>query len=563
MLISLLPAVVALAGAQAPKTSTELLPLQHLCTSERIHRSPAWGSLLQLRENNESRFVPNNGDLGVITPDGIVDTLYGFMPDAIDEERLFLQPIDNNLLVVGESQLVDRVRSYLAEAAGILARPVQLEFTAWSVNDDEEPPTPILDAQMFASFASKRTALWRAVSTTHAGQTVGLEHMTWTRYVRGIEVEVAQKKVMTRPVTDRYGHGGAAAVRTFALIGSDDFAVHLHFAAARACTEVDTLQTGTQGAPDIQMPHLESYFGTCSARLSNGGAMAVSMRGTAATGGSLTLTLRVTGNPSAPPLSNPNAALLPVGALVSDSLSAEAQLPSLSVQNEVIAREPSSLFGRIATDELRELIAGVLATNDEAASEAKIGGGYLFVRGDPASVRRAEQLLRSLQDRFVQSVAVQHTATLEPVRATADNQTQHVLLHHLSMPTLYGREVAIYRMHETNVAVDILVEVATEAGGLIPNMQCLQCGSWFRARALPLNGTLHASIDLLCTVAPQPPQLRVMPGGGVLMPVELASARAHHNGFAMQGVRIDHGDGPLSEHHGALYRSKLTTSLQH
>jgi hypothetical protein len=126
MLSTLLPALVALAGAQDPTTATDLLPLQHLCTSERIYRSPAWGSLLQSREHNESRFVPNNGDLGLVTPDGIVNTLYGFMPAAIDEERLFLQPIDNNLLVVGESQLVDRVRSYLAEGAGVLARPVQL-----------------------------------------------------------------------------------------------------------------------------------------------------------------------------------------------------------------------------------------------------------------------------------------------------------------------------------------------------------------------------------------------------------------------------------------------------
>jgi hypothetical protein len=311
------------------------------------------------------------------------------------------------------------------------------------------------------------------------------------------------------------------------------------------------------------MPHLESYFGTCSARVSNGGAMAVSMRGTAATGGNLTLTLRVTGNPSAPPLSDPNAAILPVGALVSDSLGTYAQLPSLSAQSDAIATEQSSLFGRIASDELRELIAGVMATNDDAASEAQIGGGYLFVRGNPASVRRAEQLLRSLQERFVQNVRVQHTATLEPVSATAEHLAQPALLHHLSMPTLYGREVAIYRMHETNVAADILVEIATEAGGLIPSMQSLQCGTWFRARALPLNGSLHASIDLLCAVAAQPPQLRVMPGGGVLMPVELASTRAHHDGVVMQGVRIDHGNGPQSEHRGALYRSKLATSLQH
>src|SRR5690606_31087576 len=129
-------------------------------------------------------------------------------PEAIDDERLFLQTMDNNLLAVGDSALVAQVQNYLDEAAGIVARPVQVELSVWNAAGREAPAT-ILDAAAFESFTANRTPLWRTVSTANAGQPIAMEHMTWTRYVRGIEIEVAQKKTMTSPATERYGEGGA------------------------------------------------------------------------------------------------------------------------------------------------------------------------------------------------------------------------------------------------------------------------------------------------------------------------------------------------------------------
>ena len=199
MLTITLPIVLALSAPQEPKTTTQLVPLQHICTNELEQDGLPWGSLMRWRHNLRADLVLGDDGLGAITPDAIVEALYGFAAEAIDEERLFLQAIDNNLLVVGDPTLVARVRQHIQEAAGILARPMQVELAVWDAADREAAAT-ILDKQAFAKWAANRSPLWRAVSTANAGQPLIIENMTWSRYVRGIEIEVAQKKAkVVRP----------------------------------------------------------------------------------------------------------------------------------------------------------------------------------------------------------------------------------------------------------------------------------------------------------------------------------------------------------------------------
>ncbi|HIE70429.1 MAG TPA: hypothetical protein EYP98_09720 [Planctomycetes bacterium] len=214
MLTTVLPALLALSAPQQPSSTAEMLPLQHICSEEQKQRSLPWGSLLRYAPDDlNADFVFGSEGGGVVSQDAIVDTLHGFMSTAIDEERLFLQTIDRNLLAVGETKLVEQVRDLIHEASGILARPVQVELAVWDAASDNAPATT-LDAKGYAEFAANRAPLWRAVSTANAGQAVSLEHMTWSRYVRSIEIEVAQKKTMSRPATDRYGEGGCATVIT-------------------------------------------------------------------------------------------------------------------------------------------------------------------------------------------------------------------------------------------------------------------------------------------------------------------------------------------------------------
>ncbi len=561
MLTTVLPALLALSAPQQPSSTAEMLPLQHICSEEQKQRSLPWGSLLRYAPDDlNADFVFGSEGGGAVSQDAIVDTLHGFMSTAIDEERLFLQTIDRNLLAVGETKLVEQVRDLIHEASGILARPVQVELAVWDAASDNAPATT-LDAKGYAEFAANRAPLWRAVSTANAGQAVSLEHMTWSRYVRSIEIEVAQKKTMSRPATDRYGEGGCATVRAFSLVGSDDFAVHMQFAIAARRGVIGTLQTGLPGAADIELPQLDSYFGTCSGRIPNGGALAATMRGNSIGGGQVTVTLRVSSSGQSQQLSDENAALWPIGALVSDGLAYSADLPDVHSESNKRDFDEASVYGRIPSDNLNDLISNTLsAIEEDSEHHLRISGGYLFVRCSPSGIARAKQLVLSIQQRILKNVAVQHRAYLQPVPA-GQSQPAGSTLHELSIPTLLGREASVYRLRESNIVANVFIEVASEAGSLQPGMQLLQSGTWLRTRVIPVGESLHVNLDLLSAMAPVPPMRSVMPGGGVLMQAEVASARNDHDGIITPGQAIQHGDGPRVTIDGREFKSTMSTTF--
>ena len=568
MLSFVLPVLAAFAAApepqnpQQPQTTTRLVPLQHLCPSQPDEQGLPWGSLMRYRGSRTADLALGTDSMSAITPDSIVDTLYGFAAEDIDEERLFLQTIDSNLLVIGEKALADRVGKYIAEAGAILARPMQVELCVWDASEHGHPGS-VLDADAYAKFGKDRAPQWRAVGTCNAGQPLRLENMTWSRYVRGIEIEVAQKKTMTSPSTDRYGVGSMALARAHPLIGSSDFAVHLQFAVADRSGQVQSLQTGMPGAPDIELPHLDSSFATCSARIPNGGALAATLAGSAAAGDAITVTLRVTSTESPEAMSDPRAALIPIGALISYGLNYEAALPDVHENDDELFIEERSSYGYIPADNLQDLVAGVLAaTDEEGEHEIKVGGGYLYVRASAPAIAAARSLLQGLQDEMIRNVEIVHAANIEPTESTAVATATRPLLHGLWLPTLLGREASAYRLHETNVVANIFVEVAPEAGSLAPSVQLLQSGSWFRCRLAPVGQSLHANIDLQTVVAPTPAMRSVMPGGGVLMQAEVAASRVDHDGVLNGAMTVDHGDGPRLQRQGQPWRTRMRTSFR-
>ena len=186
-----------------------------------------------------------------------------------------------------------------------------------------------------------------------------------------------------------------------------------------------------------------------------------------------------------------------------------------------------------------KLVAGVLATSATESGdegEVHIGGGYLFVRGSEPAVARARLVLQSLQDRLIQTVEIRHTAELQATTVEITDEPSRPMLHQISLPSLLGREANVYRLHESNCVADVGIEIASEAGGLVPAMQLLQSGCWLRARVVPVGDLLHADINLQCAIAPVPALRSVMPGGGVLMQAQVATLDG--NVTVSQGVNI-------------------------
>ena len=283
--------LLALVAPQDPPDTFTLLPLQHLLSNKVEARALPYGSMLEPVEVFNSVAGAATTDLSITTAD-IEDMLSRAFDDQLNDGGLFLDFVGSNVLAAGKAQRIQEVEDLLTQIARTISRPIEVEFAAWDATNLATPAT-ILDGEAYAEFAANRTPIWRVTNRTIAGQLTSLEHIKESLYLRGINTEVASKSSILSPETSRYLEGGSAAMQAFSLIGTSDFVVHLQFAAAALLGVVDTLQTGMPDAPDIELPQLNSFFGTCSGRVPNHGALTATMIGDPSTGGQLTLTMRV------------------------------------------------------------------------------------------------------------------------------------------------------------------------------------------------------------------------------------------------------------------------------
>lgn len=567
MLTLLLPSLL-LAPQEPPAQNAvaEILSLQALCSEPDTPAAPVWGSLLCYVDPAERRgdVLVGIDDPSPVDPDTVARAVATIEADATESGALFVDPVGDSLLAVGDRAAVQRVRQLIDRATEIVARPLTVEFAAWDVAD-REAPAAVLDAAAYEHFVANRPPLWRAVATGRPGQAIGLEHMRWSSYVRGIEVEVAQKQARSRPAMQRYAQGGHAVVRAHALASADEFAVHAQFAAAVRRGAVRTLATGMPGGADLDLPALESCFGACSGRVANGGALAATMRGNPAGGGQLVLTVRIWSRTPPTRLGRDGVALLPCGALTSTALTRRIRLPDPHRADDEPAygREVAG-YGHLDVDRLVELARTAAATDDEQAS-VQFGAGYLLVRGSAAARQRVESLLASLEQRLLRNATVQHSAVLQvppPAQGAEPGAAINKNLHELVLPTLPGRECLGYRLFETDVVSDVFIEIAAEAGTLVPHVDTLQSGVWLRARVAPAAGGMHLDLDLMHVQAPVPATRITMADGGTLMPAEVEVARVAHAGIVLPDAVVEHGDGAALTVEGRTYRSGLTTTLR-
>lgn len=556
-MFSTLPSVClafAIASPPVPQGQqhvTEQFPIQHLIGTQPAQEPPPWGTLLQQAESDVD-LLDCSSEHAAVAAEQVLETLHHLLAEPLGAGSLYLATTGQSVLAVGEATAVARVGACIRAAGAMLARPLQVEFAVWDAADRETCPA-ILSAAEFARFAGNRTPLSMSRTTTRGGAYAALRRLRWVRYVRDLETEVAQKQTMVVPAVAEYGEGAHAAVRVFPLLG-DEFAVHLQFAASQRRGIVRPLPTGMVGAPDLELPTLETDYGACSGRIANGGALAITLRGSAASGGQRILTLRVSA--SAPPMTYApelGFAILPCGALTTMSLQRDLPDP----RDSSAAGPDLPGCNHIDAAQLEALLEQSL--DDAGANGLLIGGGHVFVRGDSTRIGRVETLLRGLQDRLVRNVTVTHTAALQPSEAAGGLVPS--VLHELRAPTLLGCLLALGHCLETNALTGIAYSIAQEAGILDPTVEPLISGVRLHARASPAEDGMHLQMAVHCHYAP-PAQARSVMPGGVLMATDRSLVSVLHDGVIANGVAAAHGDGPAVSIEGRGYRSALATTLQ-
>jgi hypothetical protein len=551
MLAFLLPVCLSCVAAppQGGNQVSEIFPVQHLVGEAPQQPAPPWATLLERRDANV--FLVGSWDASAaMSMETLLDVLQQLAGPATEESRLHLQQVCQSVLAVGEPQEVARVGERIRAIGAVVARPVQVEFAVWDAADRETCP-PILDAAAFARFAGNRAPLAMSTTAARGGQSVSLQRLKWTRYVRDIDVEVAQKQSMTSPAVAEFGEGAHALVQVFGLLG-DEMAVHAQFAVAQRRGIVRTLQTGMVGAADLELPTLETDYGGCSGRVGNGGALAITLRGNAASGGQRILTLRVQAGPLPAATPGLGFAVLPCGALCAEGMQRLMNVPDEG------DGEVSWGCGMLEEIHVLELVRAGIGGED-VHGMLRAESGHLLVAGDDATLQRAERTLRGLQDRIVRNASIVHTGSLQPADAGAPAGPG--ALHELQAPTLLGRCVVLGRFLETNAITEINCAIAQEAGVLNPEVERVASGVWLCARVGQVDARAHLQLRLRNEYTPTPQARSVMPGG-VLMATERAISSFTHDGLVDNDRPTAHGDGPAITIEGRGYRSALATTVR-
>lgn len=563
MLASLLPLCLSwsvssslspLPAPQGPQPVTEVLSLQHLVTPAFEQALPPWGSLLQRPTGDLDMLASGEGEAPIGT-DEIVSMLRELHGAAIDGNRLRLEGLAGSLVAIGEAGEVAKVKDRLRQASAVLTRPLQVEFAVWDAAD-RETPNAVLTAAEFARTFANMTPVSRGVTTTHHGRAAVLERMRWTSYVRDIGADVAQKQSLTHPVTEQFGEGAHAAVRAFSLTGSDEFAVHVQFAVGQRRGVVRTLTTGMVGAADLELPILETDYGTFSGRVGNGGAVVATLRGHASAGGQRILTVRVTSRTPPPNPVQDGLGIFPCATLTNPSLQ-RAGLP-FDEERGARAAAPTAGPGQIPADGLLEFLRANLGAEAENAS-LQCADGFLFARAAAPVLARIDGLLRGLQDRLLRTATVRHVGTLEVPEGTPGATAS--LLHELTAPTLLGRHLTLARHLETNFVAEVFTAIAQEASSLDPGIRLLQSGCWLTACVAPTDEGLQLRLQG-CTRHAVVSQARSVMPGGVLMTSEVGRVTTGHDGVVANGQAIEHGDGPAVTLDGRTSRSALATTVR-
>jgi hypothetical protein len=476
---------------------------------------------------------------------------------AIEAGRVTLQVAGTSLLVGGEAAEIDKVAAAFRHVSQVMAQSLQIEVAVWDAADRETPKT-VLSNDEFQQFIGNRQPLWRSVATTRPAQPTGLHQMRWSRYVRDIDVEVAQKQTMSVPITDHYGEGIAAVVRSCPLVGSRDHVLHVQFALAQRRGVLRPIATGQANSPDIELPTLETAFGAFSGRIPDGGALCATLRGHANSGGQHIVTVRVQARAVPGNADHAGFLVLPVAALTAEGLARRVHCGS-NFATEASEGESFPGSGCVPLESLLDLVRAGLGAAAENVTLESIAG-FLLARGSDADLRVVSTIVQGVQERVLRPITVLHTGTLrvpdtDSVRATRTAP----ILHELTLPSLAGRELTVVRCLETPVLSDVAVEIAQEAGILDPVVTLLQSGSFLRNRLSPYDDAMHAQSVVIDLHAPMP---RAVVPGGVLMAEEASQVRATHDGIVTNGQLVEHGDGPSVTIDGRSCRSVLTTLVR-
>lgn len=532
--------LIALPGMpQGTQLALEVRSLLPILGRPALEHDTPFGSLLT-RMRQQVDFLATD-EVEPLSGEHVVEILHRMNEAAVERSKLEIERHGGNLVLRGESAAVAAALQTLDRLTAVAAVPLLVQASLHAIGD-VLPPT-VLGAEDLARFRASHPSLWSAAAVTRPGGPVALGQSQRVPYVRDINVEIAQRSEAAVPVRDELVEGIALAVAPHTLAASADLVAFVQFAVGQRRDETRTYHTNNRNHPALDQPELDSCFGTAAARIPAGGALAITVSGSALDGPRWTLlvSVRVTAPPPDPDIGG--GRLLPVSALASAALGTGSPPPAGTILFDPdpqaylhdLMLTPDDQQAALGIHALTEMLLAAIGTEELSCDHC---GGFLLVRGGREQTAAAERLLAALQDRLLVN---------DSLRATIASPDAAGPMHQVAMPMLRERTHLLWRGRETTAVGTMNLEVAQQAKIHDPVVQLLQHGLWLRARSSHADPTAHLELlAQLQTIGPirrrglDPAQI------GDLQLRDVATAQWSHHGPVASGSELDLGDGPTS-----------------
>lgn len=556
------PTLLSLCGALAPQNPATQDPTPvldfvslHAACPRLVELQPMpWLTMLDTEGMQD--VLGATGNDHVLAPEQVLGILRTLDRAAYESGELVLDYYDDDgaLMVRGARETVATVRAQVDTIAATIGRALDLEFAVWASADAAMLPA-VMTPQQYHDFCSGREPLWRRRATTQSSVAVALEGGSRTRYVRDYEVEIAKKAAMQNPVLAQFFTGGVAHVLPFALVGSDEFALHVQAVWAERRDHGDRADLAMQDTAELDAPTVASASAGFSGRIHDGGALCAVFAGDSAAGASCVMTISLrTRAPLPQPQSHPGSRAYPIGAITTMASTSGPDLPPSAFEPPNGSSEDAS-GSFLDSARVAELLKTTIPEDQADAVAIEVVNGWLLAHGPEAWCERADAFLTRIQDRLLRTQTVVHELR---ARSADPGRT---LVHRMQLPTLLGRRLQATRRVETPVLHDIDVEVAEDSRIADPIVRTRQLGCWLTGRILRDRNTPELELQIL-EIAGGPLQDRRLDTLGKIAIGATAAQTARYDGELPLDGTIDHGDGPVLMLEGQACRSVSETSVR-
>jgi hypothetical protein len=547
------------------------IPLREIVAAAPIPRPPLLGSFLSGAE------ATVQGNSVMSHTDKVAARLSGEHVVEIVREGLggaggrgvVLRTTEQMLMIAGSEDDVRRAREVVRGVGDVVGRPIRITVTVFRPGAIEEAKV-VLPPGGSEPQVRGFEVLWEANTLTRSAVPVALTNERFTRFVRDLEVEVAQRADIGDPKTDVMFEGVRVVVEPHSLATNDGILLFGQIAVGERRGPVTTRSTGILDYPSIDVPLVETNCAAVSGLVEDGGGLLLTIGGSLHGGGRTAVAIsarfeRPRADPGSRVAIYPTSALTTRGfdAMVATNDDDSSRLyRSTDSPFPIVKRYQPPGFGVVDRSTLEDMATSAVAGRDGVKVWSV--GEFLAVSGDRDAQAAVASVLGQLEQQWLRTVQVD-VATEQRATNGGDgvfrrgdaNEPAGEPLHRVSLPALLGRPHFVIRGLESTAIQDLDVEIAQRAQASDPKV--VSTFSGLVASLVPYGTERGVAADLSIDVAFVPTPIRrpvESRTGGDLYPPQTDYARFSHAGAIVLGEDRDLGDGPLVRLDGSVRQTR-------